>query len=140
MKTALPLIAFLLLSACSTSSYRAVQEIDFERLVDQGCTRAGDRFSVTARVNCTTHETIVLWNGYDGSLTAAVSLPPDSVGSKMRGVFGKGRYEPGYDRLNPLRVNNTPLTVTMRCEAARMSPAADRFSNFDAGQRVEFGF
>jgi hypothetical protein len=129
-----------MLCACSSVSYRPVQESSFNRLVEQGCTRAGDRFSVTAQVNSATRETIVLWDGYDGSRTVAVTLPAQGVGSRMRGVFGKSRYELGYERLNELRLNNTPVTVTMRCEAARMAPAADRFSYHEGGRRVEFEF
>jgi hypothetical protein len=140
MKTVCVIAAAAMLSACSSVAYRPVQETAFDQLVDRGCVRAGDRFSVTAQVNSATRETIVLWDGVDGARTAAVTLPAQGVGSKLRGVFGKSRYQLGYERLNELRASNTPVTVTMRCEAARMAPAADRFSYNEAGQRVEFEF
>jgi hypothetical protein len=137
-------ILVLLLAAaalgCSSMSYRPVQETNFDRLVKEGCTRKGDRFAVNAQVNSASRETIVLWDGYDGSRTIAVRLPSEGVGSRMRGVFGKSRYELGLERLNELRIAGAPVDVTMRCERAGAAPEADRFSYFENGQRVQFEF
>jgi hypothetical protein len=141
MKIQIALIAATaLVAGCSTVSYRPVQEVGFEQLSSEGCRRAGDRFSVTARVNSATREAIVLWDGIDGTRTVVVTLPPAGVGSRMKGVFGKNRYELGHERLNQLRASGTPATFTMRCEATRMAPVADRFSYIDNGTRVEFEF
>jgi hypothetical protein len=141
MKTHLALVASTaLLAACSSVSYRPVQEVGFEQLSSEGCRRAGDRFSVTSMVNSATREAIVLWDGMDGARTVVVTLPAAGVGSRVKGVFGKNRYELGHERLNELRASGTPANFTMRCEATRMAPVADRFSYIDNGTRVEFEF
>jgi hypothetical protein len=141
MKLQFFLIATATLAAgCSTVSYRPVQEVGFERLSSEGCRRAGDRFSVTALVNSATREALVLWDGSDGARTVVVTLPPAGVGSRVKGVFGKNRYELGHERLNELRASGTPANFTMRCEGTRMAPVADRFSYIDNGSRVEFEF
>jgi hypothetical protein len=82
----------------------------------------------------------VLWNGSNRTQTVAVTLPAAGMGSKLRGAFGKNRYELAFERLNELRVSETPLNFTMRCESAQMAPVADRFSYNDGGRRVEFEF
>jgi hypothetical protein len=141
MKIAIVLVATSALAAgCSSVSYRPVQEVDFAQLSSEGCRRAGDRFSATAHVNSATREAIVLWDGVDGVRTVVVTLPAAGVGSRVKGVFGKNRYELGHERLNELRASATPATFTMRCEATRMAPVADRFSYLDNGNRVEFEF
>jgi hypothetical protein len=140
MKSVLVVVAAGLAAGCASPSYRPVQESAFDQLADHGCRRSGDRFSVTAQVNSTSKETIVLWNGHDNSRTVAVNLPSPGVGSRLRGAFGKNRYELGYERLSALSASGTPITFTMRCEAARMAPVADRFSYFEAGRRIEFEY
>ncbi len=140
MKTIGTLVGIALLSGCASTSYKPVQETDFDRLASEGCTRSDDRFAVTAKVNSATRENIVLWDGFDNSRTVSVQLPKQGAGNKVRGWFGKNRYELSYERLNELRQSGTPITVSLRCEAPRMAPLADRFSYFDNGQRVEFEF
>ncbi len=139
MKFLLPLLV-VLASGCSSVSYRPVTESSFDRLVNEGCTRKGDRFAVTAQVNSASRETIVLWDGYDGSRTVAVRLPEQGVGSRMRDVIGKSRYELGFERLNELRISGAPVVFTMRCEGAERAPATDRFSYMENGNRVQFEF
>ncbi len=129
-----------LLAGCGSRSYRPVQEIDFDRLVDQGCQRSGDRFSVTARINSASQETVVLWDGRVGARTIAVRLPPPGFGSKVRNAFGKNRYEVALEQLNRARIDATPVNFTMRCEGARQAPIADRFSYFERGQMIQFEF
>lgn len=140
MKILLVLVAGGLAAGCASPSYRPVQESAFDQLANQGCRRSGDRFSVTAQINSTTRETIVLWDGRDNSRTVAVTLPSPSLGTRLRGVFGKNRYELGYERLSALSASGTPVNFAMRCEAARMAPVADRFSYFEGDRRVEFEF
>jgi hypothetical protein len=141
MKIHIALIAAsTLVAGCSSVSYRPVQEVGFEQLSSEGCRRAGDRFSVTALVNSATREAIVLWDGTDGARTVVITLPSAGVGSRVKGVFGKNRYELGHERLNALRASATPANFTMRCEGTRMAPVADRFSYVDNGTRVEFEF
>lgn len=132
--------AAALATGCSSMDYRPVQESDFDRLVNEGCVRKGDRFAVTAQVNSASRETIVLWNGVDGTRTVAVRLPKQGLGSKMKGTIGKSRYDLAAEQLNTLRASGAPVTVTMRCEAPRMAPEADRFSYVENRQRVEFEF
>lgn len=134
------LILATLLAGCGGVSYRPVQETNLDQLVNDGCKRKGDRFAVTAQVNSASRETVVLWDGYDGSRTVAVRLPKQGFGSKMRDVVGKSRYDLGFERLNQLRASGDPVTFTMRCEKADMAPEADRFSYFENGQRVQFEF
>lgn len=140
MKTLGILIAITLLGGCASTSYRPVQETDFDRWASQGCTRSGERFAVTAQVNSATRENIVLWNGFDSSRTVSVQLPKQGARSTMRGWFGKNRYELSFERLNELRISATPITLSLRCESPRMAPIADRFSYFEDGQRIEFEF
>ena len=131
----------LLAAACGGGvSYRPVAEVDFDRLLDKGCTRADDRFAVTAQINAAYRETIVLWDGRDGSRTVAVTLPEEGLGSKMRGVIGDSRYDLSLERLTQLRDRGTPVTINLRCERAGAAPTADRFSYMDDGQRIEFEF
>lgn len=134
------LIVVLMTAACGTTSYKPVQEIEFERFAKEGCQRSGDRFAVTAHINSAYRETIVLWNGRDSEQTVAVTLPPESVASKARGIFGSSRYELSVDRLQDLRGRRTPVTVNLRCEGSERTPTADRFSYYENGQRVEFEF
>lgn len=132
------LIAFVV--GCGGTSYRPVQEAPLDRVISDACKRKGDRFSVDAQINSASRETVVLWDGHDGSRTIAVRLPAQGVGSKLRGVFGKSRYELALERLNELRAARAQVLFTMRCEGAGQAPMADRFSYFDRGQRVQFEF
>ena len=133
------LMVAVLAFGCSTS-YRPVQEASFDRMIDVGCKSKSDRFSLTAQVNSASRDTIVLWDGRDGSRTLAIRLPDQGIGSRTRGVFGKSRYELGVERLEELRQRGTPVTFAMRCEGEEMAPVADRFSYEENGQRVEFEF
>jgi hypothetical protein len=132
--------AAALATGCGSTTYRPVQETDFNRLVNEGCTRKGDRFAVTAQINSASRETIVLWDGYDNSRTVAVRLPKQGFGSRLQDKIGKSRYEVAFEQLSELRARGAPVTFTMRCEATDMAPAADRFSYFENGQRVQFEF
>ncbi len=145
MRTAMRTVFLLFAAAalatgCGTTTYRPVQETDFNRLANEGCARKGDRFAVTAQISSVSRETIVLWEGYDGSRTVAVRLPKQGFGSRLQDKVGKSRYDVAFEQLNELRARGTPVTFTMRCEAADMAPAADRFSYFEGGQKVQFEF
>jgi hypothetical protein len=139
MRTSCLIVAALALG-CSGMSYRPVQEASFDRLIDDGCKSKSDRFSLTAQVNSASRDTVVLWDGRDGSRTLAIRLPDQGIGSRTRGVFGKNRYELGVERLDELRASGTPVTFAMRCEGEGKAPLADRFSYEDNGQRIEFEF
>jgi hypothetical protein len=108
----------------------------------RACSEApwGDRFSVDAQINSASRETVVLWDGYDGSRTIAVRLPAQGMASRLGGVFGKSRYELALERLNELRRGGATVSFTMRCEGPGQAPMADRFSYFDQGRRVQFEF
>lgn len=145
MRTAMKSVFLLFAAAslatgCGSTTYRPVQETDFNRLANEGCTSKGDRFAVTAQINSTSRETIVLWDGYDGSRTIAVRLPKQGFGSRLQDKVGQSRYDVAFEQLNELRARRAPVTVTMRCEAADMAPEADRFSYYESGQRVQFEF
>ena len=141
MKTVFLLFAVVALATgCGSTTYRPVQETDFNRLANEDCARKGDRFAVTAQINSFARETIVLWDGYDGSRTVAVRLPKQGFGSRMQDKVGKSRYDVAFEQVNELRARRTPVTFTMRCEAANMAPTADRFSYYENGQRVQFEF
>jgi hypothetical protein len=141
MKTLLLLSAVAVVTTgCGSMTYRPVQETNFDRLVSEGCTRKGDRFAVTAQINSASRETIVLWNGSDGARTVAVRLPEQGFGSRMQDKVGQSRYDLAFDQLNALRTSGEPVTFTMRCEAAGMAPAADRFSYFENDRRVQYEF
>ncbi len=127
-------------AGCSGVSYRPVQETNFDRLVSEGCSRKDERFSVTAQINSASRETVVLWDGYDGSRTVAVRLPEQGIGSRMRDVVGKSRYELGFEQLNALRVSATPVLFSMHCARKDLAPEADRFSYLENGDRVQFEF
>jgi hypothetical protein len=132
--------AAALAPGCGSTTYKPVQEADFNRLVNEGCTRKDDRFAVTAQINSASRETIVLWDGYDSSRTIAVRLPKQGFGSRMQDKVGHSRYELAFDQLTELRLSRAPVTVTMRCEGADRAPEADRFSYFENGRRVQFEF
>lgn len=140
MKTFCLFLVVAMITGCGSMTYRPVQEADFRNLVSDGCTRKGDRFAVTAQINSASRETIVLWDGHDGSRTIAVRLPEQGFGSRMQDRLGKSRYSLASEKLDELRASGKPVTVTMRCEAAGRAPAADRFSYFENGQRVQFEF
>jgi hypothetical protein len=140
MKILGTLAGIALLGGCGTTSYKPAYETGFDRLASEGCTRSEKRFSVTAQVNSATRENIVLWDGSDNSRTVAVQLPKQGAGTKVRGWFGKNRYEVSYDRLNELRESGTPITLSLHCDEARMAPIADRYSYSDGGEKVEFEF
>ncbi|HRQ63798.1 MAG TPA: hypothetical protein PKZ76_02860 [Xanthomonadaceae bacterium] len=136
----LVLLLLVFVVACSGTSYRPVQEAQLDRVISDACKRKGDRFSVDAQINSASRETVVLWDGYDGSRTIAVRLPAQAVVSKLGGVFGKSRYELALERLNELRQRGDTVTFTMRCEGPGQAPMADRFSYFEQGRRVQFEF
>jgi len=140
MRVATVLSLAALASACGSVSYRPVEQTGFDQLVDQGCGRSDQRFTVSAHVNSASREAIVLWDGRDGSRTVAVTLPRPGVGTRLRGVFGKNRYELGYERLDALRVSGEPVDLTMYCDGKERAPVADRFTYLEQGQRVEFEF
>lgn len=130
----------VLASGCAGVSYRPVQETSFEQLAERGCPRGNDRFLVNAYINAAYRETVVLWNGRDASRTVAVRLPDEGIGSRLRGVVGKSRYELSVEQLEELRREGEPVTVTISCQGAERTPVADRFSYFENGQRVAFEF
>jgi hypothetical protein len=140
MRTLLLLVSAALISGCGSMTYRPVQEASVNQLVDTGCTRKGDRFSVTGQINSSSRETIVLWDGRDGSRTVAVRLPKQGFGSRLQDRIGDSRYNLAFEQLNTLGTTGAPVTLTMRCEGAGMAPMADRFSYFENGQRIQYEF
>jgi len=140
MKTFYLFLSFALVAGCGSMTYSPVQETSINQLVNDGCMRKGDRFSVTSQINSSSRETIVLWDGRDGSRTVAVRLPKQGFGSRMQDRIGDSRYNLAFEQLSALSASGAPVTLTMRCEAAGMAPMADRFSYFENGQRVQYEF
>lgn len=128
------------LAGCVSRSYRPAIEQTLPRVVENGCGRSGDTLIVVGQVAQAYENSIVLTDVSNPSDTLSINLPgrgrPGPVAT-MRHWLGTGKYELTVEKLNQMRESGTPVTVTIECKGARVTPVARNieFTNPD-GTRV----
>ena len=135
-------VSALVLSACASRTYRPAVQEPISKVVSNGCGRNGDMIMVTGQVSQASENSIVLSDSSNAATTLAVNLPGrGSPSSTMRRWFGTSKYELTDQRLNELKAQGTPLTVTMECKGPRLTPVAlsIEFPNPD-GTRVAIAY
>lgn len=136
------MVSALALTACASRTYRPAVQEPLSKVVSNGCGRNGDTVMVTGQVSQASENSIVLTDSTSSATTLAINLPGrGSPSATMRRWFGTSKYELTDQRLNELKAQGTPLTVTMECKGPRVTPVARsiEFPNPD-GTRVEIAY
>jgi hypothetical protein len=135
-------VSALALTACASRTYRPAVEEPLSKVVPNGCGRNGDTVIVTGQVSQAYENRIVLTDSTTSATTLAIDLPGrGSPTATMRRWFGTTKYELTAQRLNELKAQGTPLTVTIECKGPRVAPVARNieFPNPD-GTRVAIAY
>jgi hypothetical protein len=104
------------ITATSAFAYEPATERDFDDVASSGCsTRDGD-FIVRAMVSNANENTVVLSDPLDSRSTISVILPGRGPLARVKAAFTKGKYEASAERLNELRVDGSPVVVTLACK------------------------
>jgi hypothetical protein len=114
--------------AVSTSvfAYEPAEERDFDEFAATGCRNRDGDFIIRGMVSSASDDTVVLSDPMNSRTTTSVTLPGRPF-SRIRGVFGTSRAEASNQQLNDLRMDRTPVVVTLKCKGDR-TPVAREIS------------
>lgn len=105
----------LLLAANSAFAYKPAVEQEFSDVAAHGCNNRDGDFILRGLVSSATEDTVVLSDPTNTRSTISVTLPGRGPLARVKGVFGKSKYEASEQRLNELRGSRTPVVVTLQC-------------------------
>lgn len=142
MKTiALAISTALVVGGCANMTYRPATQESLSKIVSDGC-RSGDTAIVRGQVSQAYENTVVLSDITSPSTTLAINLPGrSSPGATVHRWLGTSKYQLTADKLNQLRAQGTPVTVTVDCKGPKVAPVARNieFANAD-GSRVAIAY
>ena len=110
-----PLLA-MLATACAAFSYEPAGEQEFQQIASGGCRNRDGDFIIRGLVSNADEDTVVLFDPDDSRSTISLSLPGRGPLQRVKGVFGRNKYEATDAQLNELREARTPVVVTLRCQ------------------------
>jgi len=110
-----PLLA-MLGTACAAFSYEPAGEQEFQQIASGGCRNRDGDFIIRGHVSNADEDTVVLFDPDDSRNTISLSLPGRGPFQRVKGVFGRNKYEATDTQLNALREDRTPVVVTLRCQ------------------------
>lgn len=122
-------------------TYRPAIQEPLSQVVDNGC-RSGDTAIVTGQVSQAYENTVVLSDRTNPSTTLAIDLPGrGSPSATVHRWLGTNKYQLTVDKLDQLRAQGTPVTVTIQCKGPKVTPVARNieFANAD-GSRVAIAY
>ena len=131
----------LLAGGCASMTYRPATQESLSRVVNDGC-RSGDTAIVRGQVSQASENTVVLSDTTNPSTTLAIDLPGHgSPSATMHRWLGTNKYQLTVEKLNQLRAQGTPVTVTLKCKGSNVTPVASNieFANAD-GTRVAIAY
>ena len=134
----LGLAAFML--GCSSLDYKPINSSEFASLVSDGCSTKDNRFNVRGRVSAAYKETVVLWDGVETGKTAAVRLPRQGIGSKIRGSVAKSRYDVNLEVLRRLQGTDQTASFSLQCDSKDRAPQLVRMRYEENGLEREIEF
>jgi hypothetical protein len=131
----------LIAGGCASMNYRPATQEPLSQIVDNGC-RSGDTAIVTGQVSQAYENTVVLADVTNPSTTLAVDLPGrGGPSATMHRLLGTSKYQLTAEKLNQLRAQGTPVTVTLQCKGPKVAPVARNieFANAD-GSKVAIAY
>ena len=103
-------------TGCSAFSYEPAGEQEFQQISAGGCRNRDGDFIIRGLVSNADEDTVVLFDPDDSRNTISLSLPGHGPLQRVKGVFGRNKYEATDAQLNELREARTPVVVTLRCQ------------------------
>lgn len=103
-------------TGCSTFSYEPAGEQEFQQIAAGGCRNRDGDFIIRGVVSNADEDTVVLSDPRDSRSTISLSLPGRGPLQRVKGVFGRNKYEATNASLDALRESRTPIVVTLRCQ------------------------
>ncbi len=131
-----PLFVTLGIFLASTAfAYKPAVEREFDDVATDGCNNRDGDFIVRAMVSSATEDTVVLADPLDARSTISVILPGRGPLARVKAAFTKGKYEASAERLNELREDRAPVSVTLKCKRDGAPEVRDiSFRNSDGTQ------
>jgi hypothetical protein len=103
-------------TGCAAFSYEPAGEEAFTQIASGGCRNRDGDFIIRGFVSNADEDTVVLSDPDDSRTTMSLALPGRGPLQRVKGVFGRNKYEATDARLNELREARTPVVVTLRCQ------------------------
>jgi hypothetical protein len=103
-------------AGCAAFSYEPAGEQEFQQIASGGCRNRDGDFIIRGLVSNADEDTVVLHDPDDPRSTISLSLPGRGPFQRVKGVFGRSKYEATDVQLNELRETGTPIVVTLRCQ------------------------
>lgn len=116
-----------LFAASAAFAYEPAVEQEFSDVAANGCRNRDGDFIVRGMVSSADEDTVVLSDPDRSRSTISVTLPGRGPFARVKGMFGKNKFEASDERLNDLRSSRTPVIVTMKCNGGG-SPIARSIS------------
>ena len=111
----IPLLA-ILGTACAAFSYEPAGEQEFQQIASGGCRNRDGDFIIRGFVSNADEDTVVLADPDDARSTMSLSLPGQGPLQRVKGVFGRNKYEATAAQHNELRQDGIPVVVTLSCQ------------------------
>ena len=110
------LLLAMFTTACSAFSYEPAGEQEFEQISSGGCRNRDGDFIIRGFVSNADESVVVLADPDDSRNTMSLSLPGQGPLERVKGAFGRNKYEATAAQLNELREDRIPVVVTLRCQ------------------------
>lgn len=110
------LLSAIPITGCAAFSYEPAGEQEFQQIASGGCRNRDGDFIIRGLVSNAGEDTVVLFDPDDSRSTISLSLPGRGPLHRVKGVFGRHKFEATDARLNELRQSRTPVVVTLRCQ------------------------
>ena len=104
--------------AASTSAfaYEPAEERDFSEFAASGCRNRDGDFIIRGIVSSANENTVVLSDPSNSGSTTSVTLPSRGPFARVKGAFGTSKPEASDQQLNELRMSQTPVVITLKCQ------------------------
>ena len=103
-------------AGCSAFSYEPAGEQEFQQIASGGCRNRDGDFMIRGFVSNADEDTVVLNDPDDARSTISLPLPGRGPLQRVKGVFGRNKYEATAAQLNELREERVPVVVTLKCQ------------------------
>jgi hypothetical protein len=116
VRRVLLLLCATAVTGCAAFSSEPAGEEAFTQIASGGCRNRDGDFIIRGFVSNADEGTVVLSDPDDSRTTMSLALPGRGPLQRVKGVFGRNKYEATDARLNELREARTPVVVTLRCQ------------------------
>jgi len=105
-----------LATSASAFAYAPAEEREFGEFAASGCRNRDGDFIIRGMVSSANEDTVVLSDPSNSRTTTSVTLPGRrGPFARVKGAFGTSKQEASNQQLNELRMNYTPVVVTLKC-------------------------